>query len=1276
MTLRLKVLEENGITQVMMRLPGVTETVPSGAPEPFASPLGTAHFEDLRNYLENYANLPPYELAAWGEAVERERLAACGEALYKAIFAGHPRRCDAYLRTKLAIENRRQTGVVFSSSDPRFLALPWELMKAPEARDPLSVLVNTFDRTLPGDEQAREFASIAQGFRVLMVTPRPADTGDAAPSAAPPLLRHLEAAKSPVRIDILRPPSFEAFRTRLKEAKEAGTPYHAVYFDGYGEATQRDGAPIFLSKNGVETLQSHAIFEHGDGEPEPVSVRPVATALARSDVPLIILRACLTRKAQKQGGIICPGAVMAVQLLEKDAASVVVMRHSLYPVAAAAFTAALFAELLAGRSVSEAVNIGRKALREESNRLRPGLRGGIPVQDWFTPVHFTRTFLRLRQDEVTPGPAFPAEETVAAVLDAAASADIRQAGGLTAAGDVFFGRDAEFFLLERAIRTRHIAIIHGVGGTGKTELAKGFARWQQISGGLDDPRLVFFHSFEPGRQAFGLDLIANEIMAHFGDAEACLAAKTTRERAELALRRLRQHRCLLIWDNFSTVASLPDPSRKMLPLDETGQADLLWFLGELRESKSALLITSRSREEWLGGPEIAGRCEAGGLSERDVLLYADWLLAPYPQASARRAADPWAFKALLDHLGGNPLSLKLILPQLSKSSACMLLESLKSEEMLQAGSGAEEGHLESLGASLHYSFRHLTDKDQRRLVILSLFEKVVPAQILGAMKDAPAQFQDPGQHGWNELLGRLADTGLLTNLGGGLYQLHPALPPYLNALWKSQTPDPADASAEREAALRSLIGAAGSIACHLNRQLRTEETSTALDQICALRTDFCAFLAAALERGLFPEAQMLILVLFHYWDSAALLQEAQAWSERVIAAIEPKPHQAPEAGTPAHELWLTAMARVGDHALQAGSFGKAEAYYRRIAGSIERHDSTRPDPNLAGAYYKLSMVEQERGVLEEAEVSAAKALAIFEALAAPMDIALCYHRLGTVARLRGHPGEAEGWYRKSLAIHDTLVDQPQMATAYQQLAQEAQQCGRHQEADGWYRKSLAIEEALRSVADSYYQLGFMAQDRGHPGEAGGWYKKSLSINEMLGNQPGLALNYHHLGSLAQALGRSREAEDWHRKSAAVEAELGNQPGVARSTRLLGTVLHKLGRFEEAGACYRKSLAIEEMLGSQAGMAADFHQLALLARDSGSSSEAGVWAMKAFAMFDMLGDELDKAKALALMAGLKAASADDGDMPCEPLPAGSDETLAQPGESGKAAPDSSGHGGAH
>ncbi len=805
---------------------------------------------------------------------------------------------------------------------------------------------------------------------------------------------------------------------------------------------------------------------------------------------------------------------------------------------------------------------------------------------------------------------------------------------------MFFGRDAEFLTLESAMRTHRIALLHGVGGGGKTELAKAFAHWLQVSSGFEGPLFVFYRSFEPGQPPFGIDTIANEIMARFGEAQAYFAAGSAKRRAELLLQLLCRHRCLLIWDHFCNVASMTDPGKGAPALDETNKAALLWLLSEFRKTRSAVLIASRSNEDWLGGPETIVRCEVSGFNGRDVQLYADCLLAPHPQAKTRRAADPVSFKALIDHLGGHPLSLKLVLPQLNEMSAAALLDGLKGQRTLPAKLSAAGGHLELLGASISYSLRRLSEKDQGRLVILSLFERVVSANTLGAMKDGPARFQDFGGQAWDALLGQLADIGLMESLGSGLYQLHPALPPYLTALWQSQTEATGDWAAEREAALRCLVGAAASVGGNLRWQIEEGEVLDALARTTAYRASLRTFLAAALERSLFAEAQPLMHALNEYWESAALSLEAQAWSERVIKATEPAPGQAPESGTPAFDLWLSVISNEANHAFQAGDLDKAEGLYRRIGCRQVTCHSRMQRRGSACACCKLCLVEQERGRLDEADGWAKKYLAIAEASGDPLDCAFSYHQLGVVAQLRGDSAEAENWYKKSVAIHNTLLNQPQMAVTYQQLSQEAAQGGRHDEAHTWNQKFIEIEGALGKMADGYHRLGFLAQGHGRPGEAEGWYCKALSISEALSNQPSMSQNYRQLGIVAQQRGQFGKAEEWYRKLVTTEEALGNQPEMAQAYRLAGAAMRERSHLQEAGTWYKKSLAIEEALGSKPGIAATCFQLGLLSRDLGFLRDAESWAMRAFAIFDMLGDEPNKGQALTLIVQLKAISGEN------------------------------------
>jgi hypothetical protein len=246
-------------------------------------------------------------------------------------------------------------------------------------------------------------------------------------------------------------------------------------------------------------------------------------------------------------------------------------------------------------------------------------------------------------------------------------------------------------------------VLSGPGGTGKTELAKGFARWQRDTGGVDDPRLVLWHSFEPGVASFGLDGVITAIgLGAFGAPFARLEAPG---RLAAVKELLGRYQGLLVWDNFESVREMPDPDGATPPLGEEEAGRLREFLDWVRgHSASAVVITSRAREDWLGEVRRIG---VGGLNRAEAAQYAGHLLAPYPAAQERR--ERRSFGELLDWLDGHPLAMRLTLPRLDDTGPAVLLAALRGTTPL-LDEGAGQGRLSSLGACVAYSFAHLAGR--------------------------------------------------------------------------------------------------------------------------------------------------------------------------------------------------------------------------------------------------------------------------------------------------------------------------------------------------------------------------------------------------------------------------------------------------------------------------------------------------------------------------------------------------------------------------------------
>ncbi len=1108
---------------------------------PLEWPLDADALEDLRWYLEDYLLAP---FGVWedrGPAVQA-KLAGWGDQVFGSVFGSGPAR-DAYQRAR-----DRGLEVVFRSAEPGLLGLPWELMR--DGAGPVALGGGGISRSLPVAGGAGTLEVPGGQLRVLMVISRPAGTRDVGyQMVARPLLERLDAVRGEVGLSVLRPPTFDGLRQAVLRAAEAGEPFHVVHFDGHGVMPGRSagsgavgGRPAMMAGPGEGVLA----FEQPGGGSDHAGASKVAAVLAEGKVPVVVLNACQSGAVGKE-----LEASVATALLNAGCAAVVAMAYSVYAVAAAEFMAAFYESLFAGDSVGQAVTAGRRQLFGHDGRPSP--KGDMPLADWLVPVHYMRREVRFPQARIARPAAALSLDAALDEIRAAPSEPAAAQDPLAAVDGLFVGRDDLFYQLEAAARLQRVVVLAGPGGTGKTELAKGFARWWRDTGGVDDPRLVFWHSFEPGIASFGLDGVITGIgLAVFGTDFARLDPP---QRLDAVKRLVARYRVLLVWDNFESVREMPDPAGATPPLDEAGCAALKGFLEWVRDhSRSVVIITSRAQQDWLGQVR---RIPVGGLTRAEAAQYAGNLLAPFPAAQRRR--ERRSFGELLDWLDGHPLAMRLTLPRLDTTDPADLLAALRGTTLLPADDDPDAGRTTSLPACITYSYAHLAGPTRRLLPAVSLFHGVADENLLmlfSADEGVPGRFAGVGKQEWTAVLQDAARVGLLTGLGSGMYQIHPALPGYLAAGWHAE--DPVSYNPQREACEQALCTACAALSRWLTGQIESGNAALTYAVIGWQRRTLGAMLGHALDRHAWDDADSIVRALDPYWDTRGLGGEVGAWADRILDATS---GPGPAASEPARTLWLYTTTCQANRQITAGQLGLAGQTYRQALAYLQEQpetDWTRGTTSLI--YRSLGITAQEHRRLDEAEDWYRKALTISEELGDRPSTAVTYHQLGITAHNGGRLDEAEDWSRKALAILEELGDRPSTALTYHLLGNITLDRGRLDGAEEWYRKALNIFKELGDrlhMADIYHQLGITAQNSGRLDEAEDWYRNALTTFEELGNRFRMALAYAQLGLLAEDRDQARVALEWNIRCVTLFDQFpspttgGGPTALARLTRQLG-----------------------------------------------------------------------------------------------------------------------------
>ncbi|MFC4530320.1 CHAT domain-containing protein [Sphaerisporangium dianthi] len=431
----------------------------AAVPVEFDDPFTAEAAETLRWLLEDCPDLPfGPERQRWKDALNT--VEEMGEALWNALTPTED--SQAVMRT-LAERHSDITRVRVISDDPRFLGIPWELIRLPGTGDYPLVLVREFTRcrrTRDG-AHAATVPRQAESLRILLVSPRPYGNQDVRPrTVRGPILEAAARSQGVVRVDLLRPPTLR----RFKEVMASSSEYDIVHFDGHG-----------FFEEGATGISSGVLFEREDGGPDRVLSTEFAGAVPAGTVPMIVLNACRSAKA-------APGTTVgsvAMALLDRGVPAVLGMTHNVGASQVSSFSRAFYDAMAEGRSVAVAASIARRVLLREAD----GEEGDDRDKEEKARVRRPFHALPVLYSVDTWTPAFPhvIPDAPATVLEGDDGEDLR----------ALMYRDDELTTLDRLLMEPDPVVVHGVVGGGKTRFLHTYRRYNELINAFDEIRPIW-----------------------------------------------------------------------------------------------------------------------------------------------------------------------------------------------------------------------------------------------------------------------------------------------------------------------------------------------------------------------------------------------------------------------------------------------------------------------------------------------------------------------------------------------------------------------------------------------------------------------------------------------------------------------------------------------------------------------------------------------------------------------------------------------------------------
>lgn len=297
-----------------------------------------------------------------------------------------------------------------------------------------------------------------------------------------------------------------------------------------------------------------------------------------------------------------------------------------------------------------------------------------------------------------------------------------------------------------------------------------------------------------------------------------------------------------------------------------------------------------------------------------------------------------------------------------------------------------------------------------------------------------------------------------------------------------------------------------------------------------------------------------------------------------------------------HELGNIHLAYLVDLPLAADYYRKALAIY----------ESLDEPQDIADALGGLGNVLRYQGHLDDAIAYFQRAITLVRQLNTPGDLLSKLNNLGLCLHMTGDAAGAITCYREVLDLAGPDGDPQVIVSACGNLGGTLMNTGRLEEATAVIRQGLHQATTANLRREEAYLLSILGAVHLYVGDmetAVQTLHHSLTLFESVGDPLAATGVLTNLGLVAQARQQLEQALVYHQEALSRYRQKGEQQGQAQVLCNLGAIYDELGQKDEAQSCFECALAICRTIGYRQGQATALGGLGLCHLDGGRYAEA-------------------------------------------------------------------------